>query len=191
MSKDRLEQFIQDNRDDFDSEIPSLNLWGDIEKEINPQPKKSTRQIATRATAAAIALLIVASCWIMFTNGNTQEQHANLNLSPNALLVENNPELAEISEYYSKKINKNKGRLAAMHHHDPDLYRELNLMESAYDTLKIEWERNPHKSDERLVNAMITNYRTRAMLLENVVDRLEGNTDNSFTSARPAVFREW
>lgn len=189
MSKDRLEQFIHDNRDDFDTEIPSLNLWGDIEEQINPHPKHKTKQVATRA-AAAIALLIVASCWFVFSNGNTPEQHANLNQSPNALLVESNPELAEISEYYSRKINKNKGRLAALNHHDPDLYRELNLMESAYDTLRLEWERNPHKSDERLVNAMITNYRTRAMLLDNVVERLEG-VDNSFTSARPAVFKEW
>jgi hypothetical protein len=57
-----------------------------------------------------------------------------------------------------------------------------------YDTLKIEWRMNDHKSDEKLIDAMIANFRTRSMLLENVVARIERH-DNSFTSARPAVYR--
>lgn len=188
MSKDRLEEFIQENREDFDTEIPGLNLWSEIDDKINPKKKATKTQIAGRA-AAMVVVLIMVCCWF-FIPSTDHSQIANLNQSPNQLLEEANPELAEMSEYYTRKINKNKGRLAAMNHHDPDLYRDLKHMELMFDTLRMEWESNPHKSDEKLVNAMVANYKTRSMLLENVVGRIEGGK-NSVTSARPALFREW
>ena len=188
MSKDRLEEFIIENRDDFDTEIPSLNLWGDIDKKINPTPKKNIKKIAGRS-AAIVAVLLVACSWFFIGDKGTS-QNARMNQSPSSqqLLIEANPELAEISEYFTRKINQNKGKLAALNHHDPALYRDLNHMESMYDTLRMEWEMNTHKSDEKLVDAMIANFRTRSMLLENVVARIERHEDST-TSARPAVYR--
>lgn len=188
MSKDRLEEFIIENRNDFDTEIPSLNLWGDIDKQINPPPKKNIRKIAGRS-AAAIIILVAACCWLFIgQQGISKEVKMNESPSTQQLLIEANPELAEITEYFTRKINKNKGKLAALNHHDPALYRDLYHMEAMYDTLRMEWEMNPHKSDEKLVDAIIANFRTRSMLLENVVARIERH-DNSFTSARPAVYR--
>ncbi|MGK0387397.1 MAG: hypothetical protein ACI94Y_000123 [Maribacter sp.] len=190
MSKDRLEEFIIENRDDLDTEIPGLNLWRDIDKKINPTPKKNIKKIAGRS-AAVVVVLLVACCWF-FTGESRIPQEARMNQSPSSqqLLIEANPELAEISEYFTRKINQNKGKLAALNHHDPALYRDLNHMEAMYDTLRIEWQMNPHKSDEKLVDAMIANFRTRSMLLENVVARIERH-ENSFTSARPAVYKEY
>lgn len=189
MSKDRLEEFIQDNRNDFDSEIPSLNIFSDIEKELGSKKKSKLKpgQIARRS-AAVIALLAIACCWVFMNNGGEQKE-ARMNESPLQFAAEiGHPELTEMSEYYTRKINSNKGKLAALNHHDPDLYRDLHHMEAMYDTLAMEWSRNPHKSDEKLVNAMIANFRTRSTLLENVVTRVEGN-GYSIISARPAVYK--
>jgi len=140
--------------------------------------------------AAGIALLFVASIGLFFALGNDGSEYTKLNESPRHLIEEANPEFAELSDYYQHRINGYKGRLAAMNHHDPDLYRDLRNMESTYDTLMVEWNINPHKSDEKLVDAMITNIRSRSMLLENVVERISGN-ESAITTARPAMFQEW
>lgn len=186
MSKDRLEEFIKNNRTDFDSEIPSLNIFAEIEKKIDPKPKHNNRRIATSGIAATIILAVMCSWFLM--SGNDQG-NVRMNESPIPMIADlKDTELIEASEYYTQKINKNKGRLAALNHHDPDLYRDLKHMEAMYDTLKMEWARNPHKSDEKLIGAMIANYRTRSMLLENVVHRVESNS-YSLISARPAVYK--
>ncbi len=193
MSKDRLEDFISEHRNEFDAEIPGLDLWGKIDKELHPSPKadqQSASYINIGRAAAVVAIMFVACYWIFAPTYANSATVQHVNESPEQLLYEANPELAEISEYYNRKINKNKGRLAVLDHHDPDLYRDLNHMESMFDTLRMEWQMNPHKSDEKLVNAMIANLRTRSTLLENVVGRIEGH-DQSFTAARPAVFRNW
>ncbi len=184
MKKDKLEQFIDDNREDLDQELPPLNLWGEIDSAIHPKPIKKKRIIAGRA-AASIALLVVAG-WFFLDNGTTKAP-LHLNTAPVELISENNPEFQEITEFYSNKINNNMGRLTSLNHHDPELYRDLRQMEAYYDTLRMEWSKNPHKSDEQLINAMIENYRSRSMLLENVVDRLE-DKQHYYSRAQPALF---
>jgi len=186
MTKDRLEEFIENNREDFDSEIPSLNIFGNIEKGIEPKPKRGARQMASRAVAAIVLLGVVCSWFLMSQN---DKANVRMNESPMPMIADlKDTELIEASEYYTQKINNNRGRLAALNHHDPDLYRDIKHMESMYDTLRMEWTRNPHKSDEKLIDAMIANYRTRSMLLENVVNRIEGDS-YSLISARPAVYK--
>ncbi len=184
MSKDKLEQFIDTNREEFDIELPSLNLWDKIDKTVHPKPKKGSWQIATKAVAG-LALFIIAG---LLVYSNMDNSPKNINQAPIALISEENPEFSEIAEFYSSKINKNMSRLAAIGHHDPDIYREINQMESYFDTLKMDWTKNTHKSDEQLVNAMIENYRSRSMLLEDVVRRLERKNNNG-TVARPALFK--
>ncbi len=182
MSKDRLEQFIDDHNEEFDVELPSLKLWGEIDAAIHPKPKKGKWQTASRS-AAAIALFIVAGYFVF---GSTTNDPKNLNTSPVALISEKNPEFSEMTEYYSNQINKNMSRLTALGHHDADLYRDIKQMELYYDTLNMEWAKNPHKSDEQLVNAMVENYRSRYMLLENVVNHLDRNRNNT-SRVKPAL----
>lgn len=191
MSKDRIEQFIQENREGFDTELPGMHLWGEIDRKISPGKPDNGRGTLGRI-AAGIALLFVVSIGLFIALGNEGEQYTKLNKSPKYLIEETNPEFAELSDYYQHRINGYKGRLAAMNHHDPDLYRDLRNMEFTYDTLMVEWNINPHKSDEKLIDALVTNIRSRSMLLENVVNRIAAGSDSAnITNARPAMFKEW
>lgn len=184
MRKGRLEQFIDDNRTEFDSELPNMKLWGEIDKAVNPKPKKGHWQIASRAVAG-IALLLFFG-YLSFGNFY-QKEYQNINKKPQALAVDQNPELSEIKDYYSNRINKSMGKLVAIGHHDPDLFRDIKQMEMFYDTLQMEWAKNPHKSDDQLVNAMIENYKSRSELLENVLQHIE-RKNNNFSLAQPAMF---
>jgi hypothetical protein len=39
----RLEQFINENREDFDDEIPANKIWDNIRKQLQPQRKNKHR----------------------------------------------------------------------------------------------------------------------------------------------------
>ncbi len=184
MSKDKLEQFINENRTSLDTEIPSLHLWDAIDKKVNARPKKNL--VAGRMAAGVMAFILMASFY--WYNSTTTPQNIN-QAPPNTAIAESTPEFLEMTEYYSRKINESKGRLAALNHHDPDVYRDLKQMELTYDTLKMEWNKNPHKSDERLVNAMVKNYRDRYQLLQRVLYGIEQHSRKSH--AQPAIFRQY
>ncbi len=184
MSKDKLEQFISEHREEFDQELPGLHLWNEIDTQLHPKVRKGKWQIATRAVAG-VALFLVAGYFIW---GQLYSPHTLVNQAPISQIAEHNPELSEITEFYSNKINKNMSRLAALGHHDADLYRDMKQMENMYDTLRVEWLKNPHKSDEQLVNAMIANFQHRSMLLDNVIHHLERGKRRRNNMAQPALF---
>lgn len=182
MNKDKLENFISQNREAFDSEFPSMNLWSKIEEDLNPTPKKKNwKKIG--GVVVIVSLLVALGIWQFVFNKKqgsvSQSPIAYVNVSPSQELLEKNPELAELSSFYTQKINTHKNRLIQLQHKDPDLLQDLEQMESMFDTLQAEWKRNPHKSDQELVQAMIANYRMRSTLLENVVKRVEFSSPHS------------
>ncbi len=188
MRKDRLEEFITDNRDAFDTEAPGLNLWAEIDNKINPKPRKVPVKKMAFRVSAGVAIVFIA-CSFLFLKNSPPAKHVNQH-GPVAV-QDFHPEFSEFEEHYARKINQNLGQLAALNHHDPDLYRDLRNMEAMYDTLQMEWHANPHKSDERLLNAMMENYRYRSDMLENVVQRLNYREIRPGGSAAvPAIFRD-
>ena len=38
-----LDQFINENREDFDDEIPAAKIWDNIKKQVEPQAKRKRR----------------------------------------------------------------------------------------------------------------------------------------------------
>jgi hypothetical protein len=58
----RLEQFINDHRDEFDSEEPGKKIWDNIQKQIDPEKKQQAPVVSinwrTWSVAAVIAVLL-------------------------------------------------------------------------------------------------------------------------------------
>jgi molecular chaperone DnaK (HSP70) len=65
----RLEQFIKDNREAFDDDVPSPKLWNNIQDKIIPEKKMGTAVVKMnfmRWSAAAAAVVLVAlGIWFM------------------------------------------------------------------------------------------------------------------------------
>jgi len=62
----RLEQFVRDNREEFDSEVPGGKIWEKIRQEVEPGKKKQANLIRftpLRWSAAAIILLMAGAAW--------------------------------------------------------------------------------------------------------------------------------
>lgn len=75
---DRLEQFVRDNREEFDTEEPAPGIWDRVNREIEPDKKKQTPVVRIQIrwikwSAAAILLLIAGAIWYFRTGNNTQQ----------------------------------------------------------------------------------------------------------------------
>ena len=65
----RLEQFVRDHREEFDSEEPGKKIWDKIRQEMEPPKEKKTIIIrftrASLSVAAAVLLVIAAGIWYL------------------------------------------------------------------------------------------------------------------------------
>lgn len=83
----RLEQFVHDHREDFDTEEPAKKVWDKIRLEMEPPKEKKTIILRLTRTslsvAAAILLVIAVGFWYLGTrhtsNGGTPDQRVATN----------------------------------------------------------------------------------------------------------------
>jgi hypothetical protein len=71
----RLEQFIKDHRDEFDSEEPAHKVWDDVRQQIEPVTKQETPVVRFNffrwSAAAAVVVLLGSGIWYFTRNTNT------------------------------------------------------------------------------------------------------------------------
>ncbi len=174
--KDNLEKYIEQNRAGFDSEIPNLKLWATIEKNLNKEveqpkaiqrPRKKIWKLMRIASAVLLLLLAGAMGGSYFTNKMNQNQQASLPL-----------EFVELKGFYEGQINQGISQLTALEYDDKEVLTDLKQLEEVYEELNKELENNPTKSKEQIMEAMIENYRSRAAILELVLERIKKNYSN-------------
>ncbi|HTQ64843.1 MAG TPA: hypothetical protein VMI12_08590 [Puia sp.] len=71
----RLEQFIQDHREEFDGDEPSKKVWENISRQMDPDKNQETTvvrfNILRWSVAAAILILAGTGAWYFIHNTNT------------------------------------------------------------------------------------------------------------------------
>jgi len=78
----RLEQFIKDNRDEFDSDEPSPKLWDNIQDKIMPEKKIGAAVVKMNfmrwsAAAAAVVLIALGAWFLMRANHSVKVKPEN------------------------------------------------------------------------------------------------------------------
>jgi hypothetical protein len=78
----RLEQFINDNRDEFDGDEPSPKLWDNIQDKVMPEKKIGAQVVKMNfmrwsAAAAAVILVALGAWFLMRTSHNAEVRPAN------------------------------------------------------------------------------------------------------------------
>ncbi|MBS1599836.1 MAG: hypothetical protein JST75_16540 [Bacteroidetes bacterium] len=72
----RLEQFIKDHREEFDSEEPALKVWDDVHQKLDPRTKQETPVIRFNffrwSAAAAVVILLGSGIWYFSRNNDTK-----------------------------------------------------------------------------------------------------------------------
>lgn len=158
---DRFEDFIRDNKDEFDSFAPPSNGWDKISERIEPKQKRFRRRlyiISSSAAAAIIAFLIGSNIFL------TQQ-------SENIYTYKNIPELSEAAQFYQSQINEQKTAIIQLASNHPSMIEEMDNDLAELDSALIELKNDlkDNISNEEVVEAMIQNYRMKLMILEDIM----------------------
>ena len=128
---DKLEQFINNNRADFEEAVPSLKAWAEIDKVISAQRPKVISLRQGLAVAASVVNLLVAGA----SFGIFMTKSADNNLT--AQLSEIAPDFIEAEQYYQQTINRKYQQLAS-YPHDQTIEDDLSQLDDLMNELKEE-----------------------------------------------------
>jgi hypothetical protein len=167
--KNKLERFVNEHRDSFDSELPAGDVWDAVD--ITPRPKGKIIAFFTR-TRVAVSLLLLINAAIIFvllerkpaSTVTATPAHAATEQAP-----DNNKE--NISEHTLEQISKvvevKQAALKEIKSANPLLYKkftgawkELNIVYK-----ELEKELGTHPNKEELLEAMIQNLSLQQELL--------------------------
>lgn len=158
MNFDPIEEFVQKNREAFDSERPSLKVWAEIEKGL----PKASRSIAWLAYAASIAILIVGVVTGFMLAPVYYEYQALSEL-------EKSGEYSELVAYFEEEVASQYTILANNPIHT-EQQSALAELDQQLEDLKVDLVRAPKSTKAKVMESIIATYETKVHLLENVVE---------------------
>ena len=171
MSK-RLEDFIKQNREEFDDLEPTAGLWAKIEQQLPPQfgeqkkPGAKTFSLGFVLRVAATVILVMGISFALYLH-NTRRVSIDL--------AAINPVYAQQQIQYTSLIESKRSELRSLAKTDPQLYREFNSeiskMDSTYKHLNNELLNSPNQ--EQVLHAMIRNLQIQTMVLNQQLQVIE------------------
>lgn len=173
--EDRLEQFIRDNRENFDFREPDPAIWQRLEMHTHGQ-KKFTRMLFTRR-AAMILLLLAASYgafdFIRDISRPAMERVSEANKTGSV------PSLTETEKFYSGVVDQKMNELKPILASCPSLAEELDFdmaeLDRVYSVLKSDLKDNV--ANQEVIEAIIDNYRLKIAILEDLLSEIDPEAD--------------
>ncbi|HBH05632.1 MAG TPA: hypothetical protein DDX92_03400 [Flavobacteriales bacterium] len=182
---DKLKKWVDDNREFFEERPP----LGHKERFKNRLNAKRESMIPEWMRYAASIMLLMGLGWTIFQAGVNSgiDQDAEYQDVVSFMPAE----LIEVEQFFSASVASKKEELELMAAADgnPEIQSvlaELSILEEQYEELKQELMINT--GNERIVNAMIENYRLRLEVLEKLLLKLnkyniENQTNNEKVNA--------
>lgn len=178
--KDRLERFVRDNREDFDTLEPDNALWeriagnlGDTGPTIpanpatDPKPGRWGKAYFDWRIAAGLLLALGAS-YLFYLN-----KEYGVSRDPQVVLTA--PTYAREFSQYNLAIEEKRAELIRLTTDNPELYKEfstdLDRLEKSYVNLRSELPQAPNQ--EALIQAMIQNLQWQIDLLNQQLTILQ------------------
>jgi hypothetical protein len=161
----KLEDFMRDNRDDFDSELPSLDLWDKIESKL--EKKKGTHKFLKIASSIAAVLILAIVGTYMLKPQSDNNRYANIT----------DPELKNLLEteaFYAQKVSLKVGEIQKCYKVHPelkmDIENDLNELDTMYRELEKDLDDNLYNRE--VIEAMIQNNRFRLEMVDRVLNQI-------------------
>ncbi len=190
MQTDPLEDFILENREQFDDLEPGPGVWDRIEKRRAPVLGIGWKAVMWRAAAVVI---IFFSSYIFFrlTDKDPVQQRQNVysSATEEQSPLANNLKEAEI--YYSSQIEYKRSEVIRLSDDDPSIREiidsEMVDLDKVFQELKDDLKDNT--DNEEVIEAMIQNYRIKLEVLEEVLYQLKQSKEpiNSSSNEKEAV----
>jgi hypothetical protein len=176
MKRDRLEQFIAENRDQLDFYDPADKVWN----RINGRIRKERRlpNFKTIIWWAAVVLVIFSFSFLLqeylhrndMLTGRKDKKIQNIEI----------PELQEAEIYYTNLVNEKIQEIEPLLKNHPELGDELKNDLSELDSIYSELQKDlkDNIANDEVVEAMILNYRLKLQILEDLLEFLQANSKN-------------
>ncbi|MBP7272830.1 MAG: anti-sigma factor [Saprospiraceae bacterium] len=167
----KLEKFVHTHREKFDSIVPAPPaLWERIEQQLPPQQAAgdvipvTTHRVTHiwrhwQSIAAAVALLIIGiAVGQQFTN-HPEKMPA---------------QFAEATQYYEQKTEQKMATLASYSPQAQNMVAgDLQCIDSMMLDLKQELANTTPENRERVIHALIQNYKSKVAILERVLEKVQ------------------
>ena len=174
MMKDRLEQFISDNRDQFDLFEPDDKLWAGIESRVAQKKPFRIGWKGVLSRAAAVLIIFAASFLVQEILHRRQ-----------LVVTENNelneiPELQEAEIYYTSLLNSKIEQIEPLISENPELGETLQQDLSELDSIYTELQKDlrDNIANDEVVEAMIQNYILKIQILEDLLEYMDETSKN-------------
>lgn len=165
----KLEQFIKENRSEFNDERPSKNVWEEIEATLPAQSKKakvvSLGNVYKLMAAAAVVCIVLTSVYFVYFKG--KDNQANIAQQPEQQLNNISPEDKSQLNNEFKVIQTRQQELKAATADNPELYKaflsDLQVLDSTYQMLQKQAASTPNR--DVIIKAMMQNLKLQSELL--------------------------
>lgn len=154
---DQFEKFILENRASFDDDNPSEDLWNKIDS--NLKKKRNPFQVVWKVAAV---LFMVSTVYLLVDRNNTPPVELQLS-----------QEFVQAEDYYITMISQRKLQIQEQltPEQQNQFLSDINQLDSMYAELKKTYQTNA--SNERVVDAMISNLQLRLEILNRQLEILE------------------
>ena len=164
----KLEDFIHEHRDEFDSKLPSLDLWDKIESKLEVEKKKVRKINFWKISAAVAAVLVLAIMGTFMLNApTTKNKYANVS----------DPELRNLLEteaYYSEKVSYQMKEIDKCYKIFPelknDIENDLDELDDMYQELEKDLKDDLYNRE--VIEAMIQNNRLKLEMVDRVLNQI-------------------
>jgi len=185
--KDRLERFVRDNREAFDSEIPSDAFWNKLESRLDNELPPITKDEPKNGVVELNSRKIIRFDWrmvgMLFIGlglGYLFFLNAEYGLFRDPQMALTAPAYAREFNRYNSMIEEKRNDLFKLANENPEIYEdfagELDQLEQNYKRLRTELTKTPNQDD--LINAMIQNLQWQIDILNQqlkIINRINGN----------------
>ncbi len=184
--KDRLEQFIEDNRDSFDSFNPPAaeKILG---RSLKTKSFDFSRGSWTKNFVRAASVLLIFGLSYMFHEYIDRHQDAKIAERKMNDIYEQLPELKEAESYYSSMVSNRLEEVKPFLAENPGISEAINFdlteLDSVYASLKNDLKDNV--ANDQIIEAMIQNYRLKLRILEELLAEIK--QENTAEDEKPNV----
>ena len=158
--RDRLEEFIRQNRSSFDDLKAPASAWKKIEASQR-QPKPLLKWYAV----AASALLLVAVGYIFGMKSQSGPDIAGWE------------EYKETEKYYEARINVKMEKIKSLPVSE-EVLADIKVLDEVYEQLRTQLLNDPNADAEWLLSAMIRHQQQKLEAMEKILDRVEKYNTN-------------
>jgi hypothetical protein len=176
--KDRLERFVRDNRDGFDSFLPQDNLWDLIESKIPGQPaapSQSGKLAKLWSGKGAYGWRVAAGILLAFGIGLAVYVNKQYGVARDPAVALKAPAYAKEFNTYTVAIEAKRNEIIKLTRNNPDLYKDfsadLKSLKNSYGNLRSNLSDAPNQ--EALLEAMVKNLQWQVDLLNQQIEILQ------------------